>query len=650
MTLLAQCPGLYVLATSREPLAVPGEVSWAIPPLAATRRWPCSAARATAVRSDFTIGPEEQALAEQLVDRLDGLPLAIELAAARLRSLTLHDITARLDDRFSLLTGSGRGIEPRQQTLRRLVDWSHDLLEPAEQVVFRRLAAFSGGATLDAAEVVCADPEPGPGAIAASDVADLIGRLVDKSLVLAEHRLDGVRYRMLQTLHDYADTRLLEAGEAEATRLRHAEHFAGLVAPVERGMMGPEQAQWLSRLRTERGNLTAAVEHALAVASADLAMRLVAPLGWCFFVAGEEAKGADLIEEALACSGPADPRLRSLALGSYAWLAASGPDLQRRAARGRRGPPRARHLRRPGDGVLRPRLLRHGAALRRKGAGQLGDGRAGRGRGRALGRPLVPCDRHPRARRAVPPGRGHRGGRAAAGRRRRRVRGRRRPVLPPGLRHRGGRGGRAARRVRPRHPHVRGGPGRRRSRRRGRRAGHPRPSRQPGDPPGQPQPGRDDAPRGPRPLARLGRPVAASDVAARAGHDRPPPRGPCGRGRPPRRGVGDGPDADRSPHAQPRAGGQGLHRRSAGRRRPRARAAGRGVAGGPPDRCGASPRQLGRGAGRRAGGQRHTGRRGAGRPPARPGRRHATTLGRRDAGSRALRRRPRRVPGPGHPR
>ena len=329
VTLLAHCPGLYVLATSREPLAVPGEVSWAIPPLAHDEALDLLAARAAAVRSDFTIRPEEEALAVQLVERLDGLPLAIELAAARLRSLTLVDISARLDDRFSLLTGSGRGVEPRQQTLRRLVDWSHDLLEPAEQVVFRRLAAFSGGATLDAAEVVCAVPEPGAGAIAAADVADLIGRLVDKSLVLADHRPDGVRYRMLQTLQDYAGARLLEAGEAEATRLRHAEHFAALVAPVERGLMGGEQAHWLARLRTERANLTAAVEHALAVDSADLALRLVAPLGWCFFVAGDEAAGADLIEEALACSGPSDPRLRSLALGGYAWLAASGPDLQR---------------------------------------------------------------------------------------------------------------------------------------------------------------------------------------------------------------------------------------------------------------------------------------------------------------------------------
>ena len=333
VTLLAHCPGLYVLATSREPLAVPGEVSWAIPPLALDEALDLFAARAAAVRSDFTIRPEEEALAVQLVERLDGLPLAIELAAARLRSLTLVDISARLDDRFSLLTGSGRGVEPRQQTLRRLVDWSHDLLEPAEQVVFRRLAAFSGGATLDAAEVVCADPEPGPGAIAVGDVADLIGRLVDKSLVLADHRPDGVRYRMLQTLQDYAGARLLEAGEAEATRLRHAEHFAALVAPVERGLMGGEQAYWLARLRTERANLTAAVEHALAVDSADLALRLVAPLGWCFFVAGDEAAGADLIEEALACSGPSDPRLRSLALGGYAWLAASGPDLQPRSSR-----------------------------------------------------------------------------------------------------------------------------------------------------------------------------------------------------------------------------------------------------------------------------------------------------------------------------
>jgi predicted ATPase/DNA-binding SARP family transcriptional activator len=325
-TLLSRCPGLHILATSREPMAVPGEVSWAIPPMARQEALDLLAARALAVRSDFVIAPEDQALAEQLVERLDGLPLAIELAAARLRSLSLADIASRLDDRFSLLTSTSRGIEPRQQTLRRLVDWSHDLLEPAEQVVFRRLAAFSGGATLAAAEAVCADPD---GVIAPAEVADLVGRLVDKSLVIADHRPAGVRYRMLQTLLDYAAARLVDAGEAEATRQRHAEHFAAFVAPVERGLLGAEQGEWLDRLRMERANITAAIEHALALDDADLAVRLVAPLGWCFFVAGDEVTGAELMREALACSGPADPRLRSLALGAYAWLTASGPDIRR---------------------------------------------------------------------------------------------------------------------------------------------------------------------------------------------------------------------------------------------------------------------------------------------------------------------------------
>ena len=327
VTLLAQCPGLYVLATSREPLAVPGEVSWAIPPLARDEALDLLAARATAVRSDFTIRPEEQALAEQLVERLDGLPLAIELAAARLRSLTLVDITARLDDRFSLLTGSGRGIEPRQQTLRRLVDWSHDLLEPAEQVVFRRLAAFSGGATLDAAEVVCADrpasspPATWPTSSAASSTSRSCSPTTGRTACAT------ACCRPCRTTPTPASSR---PGRPRRTRLRHAEHFAALVAPVERGLMGggagatgwPASAP--SGPTSPRPSSTP-----LAVDSADLALRLVAPLGWYFFVAGDEAAGADLIEEALACSGPADPRLRSLALGGYAWLAATGPDLQR---------------------------------------------------------------------------------------------------------------------------------------------------------------------------------------------------------------------------------------------------------------------------------------------------------------------------------
>lgn len=325
--LLQRTQSVSVLATSREPLALTGEWLWAIPPLTADESVELLRDRAEAIGVKLAEHPELRVAATRLVERLDGMPLAIELAAARLRSMTLVDMVERLDDRFALLSAGPRSAVPRQQTLRSLVDWSHDLLDDRERVLFRRLAVFSGGATLEAIERVCADAvDAGAGRLSRRDVDELIGRLVDKSLVLAERTGTAVRYRMLQTLADYAAERLHECGESEQLAGRHARYFAERVASVERGLMGAEQGRHLAWLRLEWSNISTAIDHALAVDDGHLAIALVAPLGWYFFMIDETVAGAEWLHAALACSGTADPRLETLALGTYSFLASMGPD------------------------------------------------------------------------------------------------------------------------------------------------------------------------------------------------------------------------------------------------------------------------------------------------------------------------------------
>ncbi|MGZ4806367.1 MAG: ATP-binding protein, partial [Ilumatobacteraceae bacterium] len=326
-TVLRLSETVTLLATSREPLAVPGERIWTIPPLTAEESVELLAARAALAGVESEVTSSRDA-AIRLIDRLDGLPLAIELAAARLRSMSLADLVERIDDRFSVLSMGPRTAEPRQQTLRNLVDWSYDLLDDRERTVFRRLAVFSDGATLDAVENVCIDPidTTGRDRIVRRDIDGLIGRLVDKSLVIADHTPAGVRFRMLQTLADYASEQLIASGEAERFAHRHAQYFADRVAPVERGLLGHEQQRWIEWLRVEWANITTAIDHALAIDDGETAIRLVAPLGWYFFMTDESAAGVEWLHAALACSGSADPRLHSLALASYAFLAANGPD------------------------------------------------------------------------------------------------------------------------------------------------------------------------------------------------------------------------------------------------------------------------------------------------------------------------------------
>ena len=326
-TVLRLSASVTVLATSREPLAVPGERIWTIPPLTSDEAVELLAARAASAGVELEMDASRPS-AIRLIERLDGLPLAIELAAARLRSMSLADLAERIDDRFDVLSVGPRTAEPRQQTLRNLVGWSHDLLDDRERTLFRRFAVFSGGATLDAIETICIDPVDATDRdrLAKREVDGLISRLVDKSLVIAEHTAGAVRFRMLQTLADFASEQLIASGEPEWLAERHARYFADRVASVERGLLGHEQRRWIEWLRLEWANITTAIDHALAVDDGDTAIRLVAPLGWYFFMIDEPTVGGEWLHAALACSGSPDPRRHALVLASCAFLAAGGPD------------------------------------------------------------------------------------------------------------------------------------------------------------------------------------------------------------------------------------------------------------------------------------------------------------------------------------
>src|SRR6185437_12582474 len=214
---LARCPGMRVLATSREPLNITGEALWPVGPLAESPAERLFAERAAAVSPGFRPTAENSAAVSRICQALDGMPLAIELAAARARTMTPAQIADRLDQRFRLLTAGSRTVLPRHQTLRAVVDWSWDLLDDTERALLRRLSVFTGGATLEAAEQVCAT-----GPVAGDDVHDLLTALADKSLLTVRQTQDGPRYLQLETIREYGRERLAEAGEAEALRRRHA--------------------------------------------------------------------------------------------------------------------------------------------------------------------------------------------------------------------------------------------------------------------------------------------------------------------------------------------------------------------------------------------------------------------------------------------
>ena len=333
-TLLRSCPGLKILATSREALAIAGEMAWPVPSLSLpdtlidadpddTMRFGAVrlfAERAAAVAPGFALTPENTAAVARVCERLEGMPLAIELAAARARVLSPAQIASRLDDRFLLLTGGGRVTVPRHKTLRATMDWGHELLSPQEKALFRRLSAFPGGFSLEAAEAVC----PG-GDFEADEVLGLLSRLVDKSLVVVGGRGEENSYRMLETVLSYASERLEDSGEAESVRARHADFFLGLAEEAEPGLFGAQQGAWLGRLDADSGNLRAALGWHTGSGEAEGALRMAGALWWYWFLRGRYQEGCGRLEGALARSGADGSLHRARALtaaGDLAFLQA----------------------------------------------------------------------------------------------------------------------------------------------------------------------------------------------------------------------------------------------------------------------------------------------------------------------------------------
>ncbi|MFM9369152.1 AfsR/SARP family transcriptional regulator [Streptomyces sp. Da 82-17] len=294
-TLLTRCPELRILATSREPLGVPGEAVRPVDPLPEPTAHRLFAERAAAVQPGFDPADDPDAVAE-ICARLDGLPLAIELAAARLRLLTPRQIADRLDDRFRLLTSGSRTVLPRQQTLRAVVDWSWDLLDERERSVLREVSVFAGGWDLTAAEAVC-----GP------DAAELIGALVDKSLIVAAPedtaagRTPGMRYRMLETIHEYALERAAEAPEKRHhARVRHTEHFLALVREAEPLLRTEAQLPWIQRLESELDNIRAALHRTVEAGDEDRATEFALSVGWFWWLRNYRKEGAEWTTRILA--------------------------------------------------------------------------------------------------------------------------------------------------------------------------------------------------------------------------------------------------------------------------------------------------------------------------------------------------------------
>ncbi|MGA4849825.1 AfsR/SARP family transcriptional regulator [Streptomyces sp. G5(2025)] len=297
-TLLTHCPGLTILATSREPLGVPGESVRPVEPLPPDPAHRLFAERAAAVRPGFAPDEDAEAVAE-ICRRLDGLPLAIELAAARLRLLTPRQIADRLDDRFRLLTSGSRTVLPRQQTLRAVVDWSWDLLGEAERTVLREASVFAGTWDLPAAEAVCTGP-----------ATDLIGALVDKSLIVAVPGAgpedDGMRYRLLETIHEYAVERAAETPALlTAAEQRHAAYFRALVERAEPLLRSAEQLPWIRRLETELDNIRAALQHSIETRDVESAAALALHTGWFWWLRNYHREGCEWMGRILELA-PAD--------------------------------------------------------------------------------------------------------------------------------------------------------------------------------------------------------------------------------------------------------------------------------------------------------------------------------------------------------
>ncbi len=303
--LLQVCPQLKIIASSREALGVSGETIYRVPslsvpnPAQVTREALLESEagqlfveRAIVVQSRFALQDSNASAATQICRRLDGIPLALELAAARLAVFSTEEIASRLDDRFRLLTGGSRTALERHQTLRALIDWSYDLLSNDEQGLFRQLSVFAGGWTFQAAEAVSSD----------FDVLNLLTQLVNKSLVMVEEHGEGTRYRLPETIRQYARDKLFESGEVEPVRDHHLDFFLRFAEETEPKLRGSVQLEWLDRVETEHDNLRTALAWSLESGGSDRALRLAGALSYFWVLRSHWSEGQKWLEDALALS------------------------------------------------------------------------------------------------------------------------------------------------------------------------------------------------------------------------------------------------------------------------------------------------------------------------------------------------------------
>ena len=330
--LLAACPKLKILASSRERLGIFNETVWHVPslPLPELKQNPSLKeiqgfasiqlfiTRAGSINSDFSLSDLNARPVAQICNQLDGMPLAIELAAARAEMLTVDQIASRLNNRFSVLTSGSRTAMQRHQTLRATIDWSHDLLTEPERVLFRRLAVFAGGFTLEAAEAVCS-----LGELEGSDILDLLGRLIDKSLVIVEQTTTTgeTRYRLLETIHQYALEKLSGMGEEPAIRDQHLEFYLNLAETSERYIFGNESILWFNRLDNELDNLRAAMDSATNTGKAVATLRMAGALVYFWLAHGPLSEWHDRIRRALSLpEGMERTSARAKALNGIGYL------------------------------------------------------------------------------------------------------------------------------------------------------------------------------------------------------------------------------------------------------------------------------------------------------------------------------------------
>ncbi len=332
-TLLQLCPGLRILATSREGLNVPGERRFRVPSLSlpdvlprlSVDRLALSEAarlfvdRAAQLAPTFAITDQNASTIAHIVRRLDGIPLAIEMAAARTSVLSVDAIASRLDDQFQLLSGGHRTALPRHQTLQATMEWSYGLLSEQERTLLRRLSVFAGGWTLEAAEAVCA----GDG-VQEYAVLDLLARLADKSLIVVEERDEEMRHRQLETIRQYSRERLQEGGETTTIHQRHRDWVLALVEQAEPKLLGPEQTAWFNRLDLEHDNLRTALEWSLERNESEAALRMASAVSRYWTARGYSAEGRGWLEAGLKRHGELPANIRAKALKVAGTLAVQG--------------------------------------------------------------------------------------------------------------------------------------------------------------------------------------------------------------------------------------------------------------------------------------------------------------------------------------